>query len=232
MVSHSRNLIKVGAAIFGSLTLCFFVACSDATAPAIVKAAPKAVATIFCNPDGSCYSDGNENNGPQLTLQVKSGCVPENLEKLPGSCQPHAFNFGGGTSGSYSVRYFASICWSNGTCDTNYELGSSPTITFASDTYEIDVTAELQEIGGTQLTGVATTQVMGPSSTSTGSGFAVDCPSNSGSMFAPFPFDIPAYSPTTGQQLRDANGNPLYKSYAREPCSGLIVYDPGEAHTL
>ena len=229
MLKRIKALI-LALAVTGA-TMLTIAACSDTSAPAIAKAAPKAVATIFCNPDGSCYSDGSENNAPQLSVQVRSGCIPDNLKKTPGSCQPVAHDISGGTSGSYSVRYFASICWSTGTCDTNYELGSPPVINFASDTYEIDVTAEVQEIGGTQLTGVAIDQVMGPGSISEGSGFPASCPSNSGSMFDPFPFDVPAYDPSTGQQLTDANGNLLYKSYAREPCSGLIVYDPGTPHT-
>lgn len=209
------------------------LACSDTTtAPPTTKIAPvKPAAVIYCDQNNYCYSDGNGGTGPQLSAQVRSGCIHGNLQQVPGSCHPVAYNIGGG-SGSYSVRYFASICSYSGTCDTNYELGSPPTITFNSDTYEIDVVAEVADLGGAGLTGVALTEVMGPASIDQGSGFAVPCPKNSGSLFDPFPFHEPAYDPSTGQPLTDGNGNPLYKSFARDPCSGGIWYDPAPPHTI
>jgi hypothetical protein len=213
-------------------TILSIAACSDAVSPPTRSAPLKAAATIYCDQNNSCYSDGNGGTGPQLSAQVRSGCIHGNLQQIPGSCHPVAYNISGGTSGSYSVRYFASICQEYGPCDTNYELGSPPTITFNSDTYEIDVTAEVAEVGGTGLTGVALTEVMGPGSVSSGSGFAVPCPKNSGSLFDPFPFYEPAYNPSSGQQLTDSNGNPLYKSFARDPCTGNIWYDSAPPHTL
>jgi hypothetical protein len=204
-------------------------ACSDTSAPAITKAAPAIANTIFCNPDGSCYSDGNEATGPHLSVQIRSGCIPNNLKKTPGSCNPVAHNISGGTSGSYSVRYFSADCGSTA-CGTNYEIPSPPRIDFASDTYEIDVTAEVQEIGGTQLTGVATVQVMGPGSIPDGSGSPAPCPSTSGSIFAPYPFEEPAYDPASGQQATDPQGNLLYQNYALSPCAGGVVLDSAPPH--
>ncbi len=209
------------------------LACADATSPPTKIAPQKAAGTIYCDQNNSCYSDGTGGTGTQqLTGQVRSGCLKGNLQQVPGSCHPVAYNIGGGSSGSYSVRYFASICSYNGTCDTNYELGSPPTIYFASDTYEIDVAAEIAEVGGTGLTGVALTEVMGPGSIDTGSGFAIPCPKNSGSLFEPFPLYEPAIDPYTGRQLTDSNGNLLYKSFARDPCGGNIWYDPAPPHTI
>lgn len=208
------------------------IACADATSPPNKRAPLKAAATIYCDENNSCYSDGTGGTGPQqLTGQVRSGCIHGELQEVPGSCHPVAYSIGGG-SGSYSVRYFASYCWFNGTCETNYELDSPPTIYFASDTYEIDVTAEIADIGGTGLTGVALNQIMGPASTDSGSGYEIPCPHNSGSMFDPFPFYEPAVSPYNHQPLTDSAGNPLYKNFARDPCQGNIWYDPAPPHTM
>ena len=231
MLSRKKTRFVLVAA-FAATTLSIVLACSDATSPAM-KTVPKKIAgIIYCDQSNSCYSDGTGGTGSQhLTAQVRSGCLKGNLQQVPGSCHPVAYSIGGG-SGSYSVRYYASICSYTGTCDTNYELASPPTITFASDTYEIDVTAEIVDVGGTGLTGEALTEVMGPASVDSGSGFAVPCPKNSGSLFDPFPFTEPAYNPSTGQQLTDSNGNLLYKSFARDPCSGNIWYDSAPPHTL
>jgi hypothetical protein len=228
----SKRIMAVTLAVAAGATMLSILACSDATSPPAKIAPLKAAATIYCDQNNYCYSDGNGGTGPQLNAQVRSGCVPDNLKKAPGSCHPIAHDINGGTSGSYSVRYFASICRYDGTCDTNYELGSPPTIYFASDTYEIDVVAEVAEVGGTGLTGVALDEVMGPGSISDGSGFAIPCPKNSGSLFDPFPFTEPAIDASTGQQMTDSNGNPLYKSFARDPCQGNIWYDPAPPHTL
>jgi hypothetical protein len=226
----SKRIMALTLAVAAVATMLSIVACSDAISPPIRKAPLKGAATIYCDQNNYCYSDGNGGEGPQLHAGVSSGCIHGNLQEIPGSCHPHAYSISGGTSGTYSVRYFASICTYNGTCDTNYELGSPPTIYFASDTYEVDVVAEVAEVGGTGLTGVALTEVMGPGSVDHGSGFAVPCPKNSGSMFAPYPFYEPAIDPSTGQQMTDSNGNPLYKNFARDPCGGNIWYDPAPPH--
>jgi hypothetical protein len=213
-----------------------FAACADTSAPTVTtpsqaaKVSAHLSSTVYCNGNNYCYSDGAGAAGTQqLTVTVFAGCLHGHLQEVPGDCHPHAGNIGGGAPGAtYSIRYYESICRYDGSCDPQFEIPSPPTIHFNSDTYEIDVTAQVAEIGGTELTGEGIVQDMGPASVEGSGGLEAPCPSNSGSMFDPFPFRAPAIDPATGQQMRDSNGNLLYKYFGRTPCTGDIAWDPGQ----
>ncbi len=235
MLKHKKrfSLLRL---TFTSLAL-VSAACSDAiplSAPGLARAPSAGASVIYCDSNNVCYSDGTGAGGSQqLTASVRSGCLKSALQQVPGNCYPSVYGIGGGSPGSsYTVRWFQSHCNSDdaeigpGYCEPNTEIPAPPTITFTEADYEIDVVAEIQEVGGSSLTGVAEVQIMGPASTSTGSGFAVPCPSNSGSMFNPFPFRSPAINPSTGEQLTDDQGRPLFKHFAHRPCDGLTVFDP------
>jgi hypothetical protein len=221
------------AAILLAATGLSVVGCSDPTAPPIAKSVSKLASIITCDPSDYCTSDGTGGTGSQqLSVSMRPGCLKGNIQQVPGTCHPRLNGISGGAPGAtYTVRYFKQYCYSYG-CQTGYEaLPDPPDVYIDQGTYELDVIAEAQEVGGTGLTGDGLAEIMGPDSMNEGTGDAIPCPKNSGSIFDPFPFEEPAYDPATGQQLTDSNGNPLYKSFAREPCTGGIVYSDQPPHT-
>jgi hypothetical protein len=205
------------------------LACSETTSAPRAKQAPHAALAFTCDAANFCTADTAGPTGTtQLNVSVKPGCLHGNIQQQPGTCHPVAFGLSGGASGAtYAVKYYQVYCYSYG-CQTGAQriFSVPPAVVVNSGDYEIDIIAQVQEIGGTELTGEAQTEIMGPASFDNGGGgLMISCPKHTGSMFDPFPFEQQPYDPATGLPKVDSTGAAVYKNFGRDACSGAVVFD-------
>jgi hypothetical protein len=104
-------------------------------------------------------------------------------------------------------------------------------LVFTSSDYEIDLMAQVQEVGGNGLTGVGVVFVMGPAS-ETGNQLGCTGTNASDDIIYKFPNYEPARDPDTFLVLHDGAGNELFKNFARNPCTGSVVFSPDDPHSM
>lgn len=229
-----------GLAFAASLSV---LACGgdSSTAPVQAKNAISLKHMIMCDANNYCASDGGDDGvGPQtLSLFVHTGCVHDSFQHIAATCPiaPWAGSIGGGSPGSsYNISWFQSHCNSPDAeigpnyCEPFDTLPSGGRLVFTSSDYEIDLMAQIQEVGGNGLTGVGVVDVMGPASVTNGTQVGCTGLNASDDIITKFPNSQVAYDSSTYQILRDATGAVLYQNFARNPCTAAVVFSDSAPH--
>lgn len=214
-------------------------ACSSSIdAPAQPKTGITLGHMIMCDANNNCSSDGGDDGvGPQtLSLFVHTGCVHDSYQHVAATCPtaPWAGNISGGSPGSsYNISWYQSHCNS-----PDAEIGPnycepfdtlSGHLVFTNSDYEIDLMAQIQEVGGNGLTGVGVVQMMGPASVDIGTQVGCTGYNASDDIIYKFPNRQVAHNPD-GTLMTNANGQTLFKDFARNPCTNAVVYSSAAPH--
>jgi len=169
-------------------------------------------------------------------MLVHSGCVHDSYQHIAATCQPAWFgSVSGGSQGStYVGALYQSHCNSPdaeigpGYCEP-FDTLSTGRLTFTESDYEIDLMALVHEIGGNGLTGVGVLQIMGPASQTLGTVVGCTGLNASNDIIYKYPYEELAHNPDG--TVMTQGGAVLYKDFARNPCTGDVVYSPNPPHT-